>query len=260
MCRTAIGLISRREVGEIAISEFDQSPGISLAPHRHERLSAFVILKGEYAEFTSFSLAPCDPSAVVLKPDGCTHADFAGPHGFRGLLIEVRNETSEAPPIDLPVRIRDQAIRLKAIELRRALAMARNEAAAETASHLAVLIREAAARVANCPPWLNALEAHIYRGSHRKLAPGNLAQWANVSASTLQRTFWRHRGMNVCEFVRNVRLRVAARLLQQSGMSIAQVAAEAGFCDQSHLHKNFSGVVGRTPHHFRKTAALDLDW
>ena len=27
----------------------------------------------------------------------------------------------------------------------------------------------------------------------------------------------------------------------------AQVAAAAGFCDQSHMHRAFRGLVGRTP-------------
>jgi AraC-like DNA-binding protein len=47
-----------------------------------------------------------------------------------------------------------------------------------------------------------------------------------------------------------------AKQLLARGMSIAQVAAEVGFADQSHLTRKFKSLVGATPRQYQQALLI----
>jgi transcriptional regulator GlxA family with amidase domain len=49
------------------------------------------------------------------------------------------------------------------------------------------------------------------------------------------------------ETLRRRRVEAAAILLESSGLELAEIAAQAGFCDQSHMNRAFKKFLGRTP-------------
>jgi AraC family transcriptional regulator len=49
-----------------------------------------------------------------------------------------------------------------------------------------------------------------------------------------------------------VRVRAATRLLREQGPSLADVAAAAGFADQSHFTRQFRRATGMTPGEYRR--------
>jgi AraC family transcriptional regulator len=65
---------------------------------------------------------------------------------------------------------------------------------------------------------------------------------------------WRGEGMG--ERVRRRRVERATLRLRMSEAPLADVAAECGFCDQSHMNRSFRAVLGRTPLEVRREAAL----
>lgn len=73
-----------------------------------------------------------------------------------------------------------------------------------------------------------------------------LAEAAGCSRYALYRAFRAEYGMPPSDFRRQLRLRRARRLLA-AGRSTAEAAAEAGFADQSHLHRWFGRYFGVTP-------------
>jgi AraC-like DNA-binding protein len=73
-----------------------------------------------------------------------------------------------------------------------------------------------------------------------------LASVVNLSPFYLLRTFRKQVGLPPHEYLNQVRLRSAKRLLSQ-GYAIAKVAQETGFADQSHLTRQFKRMVGVTP-------------
>jgi AraC-like DNA-binding protein len=82
-----------------------------------------------------------------------------------------------------------------------------------------------------------------------------------VTPRHLRRTFAEQIGVGPKEFARMVRLHAAIR----AGATFsdwAQIAAEAGYYDQSHLIADFRDLVGLTPRAFfegrRETEALGL--
>lgn len=66
-----------------------------------------------------------------------------------------------------------------------------------------------------------------------------------LSPFTLLRQFSAHIGLSPREFQTQQRITEAKRLLRK-GLPIAQVAAETGFCDQTHLNRHLRRIVGLT--------------
>ncbi|HLY73886.1 MAG TPA: AraC family transcriptional regulator [Planctomycetota bacterium] len=112
-----------------------------------------------------------------------------------------------------------------------------------------------------------------WRGSPRQLLPGSgigrvvrsirrspgehhrvpsLARQAGLSSRQLQRRFLEHFGVGVKEFVMRARLQSAAEALQSGTASIAEVALESGFYDQSSFTRHFRKRIGMTPAGFRR--------
>jgi AraC-like DNA-binding protein len=73
-----------------------------------------------------------------------------------------------------------------------------------------------------------------------------LAALTNFSSFHLVRVFRTAIGLPPHAYLTQVRLRHAKRLLA-AGLPIAQVAAEIGFTDQSHLARHFKQLAGVTP-------------
>jgi len=73
-----------------------------------------------------------------------------------------------------------------------------------------------------------------------------LAAAARVSRHRLTRLFRAAYGLPPHRFVLAQRIRAARRLLER-GTAPAEVAAQTGFFDQSHLHRHFTRTLGMTP-------------
>lgn len=54
-------------------------------------------------------------------------------------------------------------------------------------------------------------------------------------------------GVTPHQYILQRRIEKAKYLLQQGKLSIAEVAATVGFCDQSHFTRYFKRIVGVTP-------------
>lgn len=59
-------------------------------------------------------------------------------------------------------------------------------------------------------------------------------------------------GVSIGEYVRRLRVQDVARRLAESGEPLARVAVDAGFADQSHMHRVFVARMGVTPGAYRR--------
>ena len=78
-----------------------------------------------------------------------------------------------------------------------------------------------------------------------------LAVVANMSESYFRRSFKQCFGIAPQEFILRQRLRHAAKLLTQTDISIAKVALDCGFGDQSHFSRQFGRFFGESPRTYR---------
>jgi AraC-like DNA-binding protein len=77
-----------------------------------------------------------------------------------------------------------------------------------------------------------------------------LAEVSDLSERALQRLFRDYVGVSPKWVVRRFRLQEAAELLATTQQSVASVAADLGYFDQSHFVRDFKAAVGEAPLNF----------
>jgi AraC-like DNA-binding protein len=98
---------------------------------------------------------------------------------------------------------------------------------------------------------LKKLFDHISSRPAEKLSVASAARLANMSTAQFMKSFKQVAGMTLMAYLNHVRLANAARLLRETDCSIAEIAEQTGFFDQSHFDKRFKRAFGRTPKEFR---------
>lgn len=97
------------------------------------------------------------------------------------------------------------------------------------------------------------VEEHLDVG----LTLGQLAAVAHLSAYHFARQFKVATGQSPHQYVISRRIERAQRLLRQDhDISLAEIAACAGFSDQSHFSHHFKRLIGATPRRFRMAASI----
>lgn len=103
----------------------------------------------------------------------------------------------------------------------------------------------------NKPIWLKEIIKIIEARFTENLSLNELSQLTGVHPVHLSRDFKKHFGCNVTSYIRRCRLELALKLISAKNRSLAQIAAECGFADQSHFIKWFKKTAGYTPNTFR---------
>ncbi|HWT02838.1 MAG TPA: AraC family transcriptional regulator [Pyrinomonadaceae bacterium] len=99
-----------------------------------------------------------------------------------------------------------------------------------------------------------------YLKSHyaENVSLSQLTSITNLSPFYLLRVFHNQVGFPPHEYQTQVRIAHARKLLLE-GQPISHVALETGFCDQSHLSRNFKRIVGMTPGQFSSQSKIVQD-
>jgi len=122
------------------------------------------------------------------------------------------------------------------------------------------VLRRAEEQAGGALPWLSALddprlskviEALLDHPEHNHTVE-SLADIAAMSRSTFARHFEQCFGRTPMDYLRDVRLRRSAQLLQVGRMSVDSVAGKVGYASRSHFSRAFLGQFGCSPAEFRK--------
>lgn len=127
---------------------------------------------------------------------------------------------------------------------------------------LLVDAREAQARyvvpevLANGDALVSRIVERIEKALPDAPAVATLAREFCVSERTLSRHVQRTTGKSTIALLQSVKLRKARALLEQSRMSVEQVAAAVGYSDPTALRRLMRKVTGANPRQFRAAAAV----
>src|SRR5262249_18085574 len=201
----------------------------------------------------------CGPATAVLHPPGEVHEDHfldAGGRIFRFEIVDNESDSPLARPIFDTTELRNGKVRCLAARLYRE---SRNpdRFSPLAAEALALEIICEATRDGSTsdqfgtPPWLVRAIEMLHETLPDNLTVERIANVVGVHPVHLARVFRRHYGCSIGEYARNWRIEVASRRLATNTGPIAEVAAVAGFADQSHLCRTFKAVGGLTPREFR---------
>ena len=81
-----------------------------------------------------------------------------------------------------------------------------------------------------------------------------LASQVGTNECTLKKVFKQMFSMTVFDYVNDLRINKAVRLLSENNLTINEISNELGFSSQSHFSNAFRKKIGITPNEFRKNA------
>ncbi|EJL36476.1 DNA-binding domain-containing protein, AraC-type [Caulobacter sp. AP07] len=203
---------------------------------------------------------------LVFNPPGVVHRDrFVGAGGhFLAVSFEAatwRDLAGQEPTAGDALRLTGTLARTCALRLTRAILTRDVEPVAleslglELAAQVQTSIRESDHR----PGWLAAAEAFLADAFDQPIAVADVARAAGVHPVHLARGYRRWFGATPGARLRTRRLERAADLLMLGRTPIGEIALRAGFCDQSHLNRQFRLAYGVTPGEFARLCGRRLD-
>lgn len=104
----------------------------------------------------------------------------------------------------------------------------------------------------DAPRWLTRVREALHASYRGKVSLHELSRVAGVHPAHICREFHRRNGCTVGTYVRDLRIAYACRLLDTSSATLAEIALDCGFADQSHFASAFRRVMGVTPGRYRK--------
>ncbi len=85
-----------------------------------------------------------------------------------------------------------------------------------------------------------------------ELTLDRLARRLHVPARTLSEAINQTQGLNVSQYVNNMRLAHAAKLLQSTNLSVKSILEQSGFLTRSNFYREFERLYTCSPNQFRK--------
>ena len=253
------GASSTWETAGVLLTEVRHATAKTVPEHRHEAAYFSLLLDGAYEERGDGFDLRYEPYTLVFHAAGTTHADrMLGPCRFFAVDLLPRwdavirelggarahvFELSGGDPVWLMLRLyREHLARAEGAEC-----------------GVEALVYELCAHVSQRtedgdrePSWVANADAAIRAEFRRPLDLASLAADAGVHPTHLCRVFRRFRGHTISDAILAARVQYVARRLAESRRSIADIANEAGFSDQSHLTRVFKRITGYPPGQHRQ--------
>jgi AraC family transcriptional regulator len=119
--------------------------------------------------------------------------------------------------------------------------------------HLNIIRDRSSAR----PRWLGSLLDYLDDTFEQEWSLQNMAAEMGVHPVYMCRTFSEHFDCTLGEYIRKQRVLRAWQLLAMGDSTLAEIASQSGFADQSHLTRAFKNHFGVTPGEWRRHGSPD---
>jgi AraC family transcriptional regulator len=253
--------ITSAKVNGFTLSELRFPKSYVQPPFEPELPYVAVVLEGALVKSFPRRALELGRTDAVAIPVGATHGARFGCDGARILIVGPRGAAEPvAGCFDRVADLRGRELTWLAWRL--AGELRASDAAAPLAAEgfalelLAATTREARVErsLRRPPAWLRSAEELLRERRADRIGLGELADAVGVHPTYLARVFRAHYGLSVGEYDRRLRLAWAAAELARGEMPLAEIAASAGFADQSHFTRVFRRQVGTTPARYRERA------
>jgi AraC-like DNA-binding protein/mannose-6-phosphate isomerase-like protein (cupin superfamily) len=246
--------------------------------HAHPAMELTLVLSGAGTRFVGDDIAPVVPPELVLIGPDVPHY-WRGLHGSSGYVIQFDfgPEHSfwrfpEAAPLTALWERSTRGLLYTGATRDRVSDIVRAMAGQNHIERLAALLRvfgllaEAPAneqrqlcrkafRLSAGDPHRQAIQQAIHLIAdhcHEDLALMDIARAVHMSRATFCRHFRRLTGRTFVNFLNDVRLDHARRLLVEGALGISAVAFKSGFGNLSHFNRMFLRRLGQTPSAYRR--------
>lgn len=242
-------------------------PGFRAPAHEHARAFFCILLDGALEYRTRRGANGLRPLLNVFYPAGTVHSAVAGGRGARIVTLEVLPEWTRRaedylslPEVPTPLELEDGAFAagrlLRELDAPEPCSQVAVEGLAlellAAASRAARPGGGAACRRRTPPSWVRRAEEQLHERFHEPITLQAVAASLDVTPARLGSDFRRHTGMGFGEALRRVRVEYVKRRLGGDAVSLADLAADAGFADQAHCTRVFKSITGCTPGRLRR--------
>jgi len=228
--------------------------GLTLRPHAHPHDQLGVVLAGQYRETCATGAVTLRAGSVVWRRGGELHGNAVGARPAEVLLVDLRPTSAEQLCL---AAVRPAAYFAPGTFEEIHHGLVRELGHTDPASRVAIegWVCLLAARTGRCwaapqataPAWLTHVVTLIQAGYPHRIRLARLAAAAGVHPVTVAAGFRHHFGKSVGEYVRDLRIAHARRALEHTPRTLAAIALEAGFYDESHMDRVFRRRLGVTP-------------
>jgi len=256
------------ELGGLRVTDVVFPPWLNLPSHYHPRACFALILEGSVDKTFRAATYPSPPSTLVTMPPEERHTDRFERGGAHLLVIEPDLAHGDwllacAGVLDRIHHYRDDG--LVSLAWRAVRELAQPDAVSPLVIEgLALEMLALAARgdgpqpgQRRPPAWLATAKEFLRANYQQTVDLGQVAAASGVHPVHLARVFRQCYGTTPGQYVRGLRLDWAAGQLaaaDETAPSLAGLALQAGFSDQSHFTRAFKRHTGLTPARYRALA------
>lgn len=221
-----------------------------------------VLVKGSFVGHFPDREFTCRAGTVFTEPPEVLHGGTVGDDGAHVVGVKPTFDRDDPLLADVPglferptrfrhAEIVDLARRVSA-ELRNPDPMTPMAAQGLAMEMLALATRADPDRDRRPPPWLTRAKAYLDESFREGPRIADVARRIDVHPARLSRAFRRHYRCSIGQYLRSRRLHWAIEELLRSDRSIAQIARQAGYADQSHFTRAFKRSMGVPPGEYRR--------
>ena len=250
-----------RRVGGLVLAEVKYAPAQRVERHLHPHARFVLVLSGGLVEIRGEETQTYGSSTLLFRRADEPHAYIVSKSGATCLIADVDAGWYARARQHAPVLARSAAFRSGfVVHLAHRLHgefRLRDEVSRLAIESIALgMLAEASRRVARAeerptPDWLQTARALVEEHFAETLPLAAVAARVGVHPVHLARTFRRFYRTTFGGYVRHVRVEFARRELASSSATLSDIAAAAGFCDQSHFSRLFKQYTGLTPAEYR---------
>jgi AraC family transcriptional regulator len=248
----------------LVLSQLVHARARRLPLHGHRTAYFELVLDGYYDEGTRTRRFLFSPFTAAFSPRGMEHDGAILSDGARFFAVELEDAAWMEPFSRCPV-LRQTVADLHGgpllwlmVRLYREYVEGRHATPLITESLVWEMLCAAAGSHGDkpgVPAWWNRVRDLVHARFRDQILLSQVAAEAGVHPVHVARVCRRIQGRTLGEWIQRLRVQCACQLLSQPGVSISQIATEAGFSDQSHLTRMMRRYACTTPARLRRMLA-----
>jgi AraC family transcriptional regulator len=254
-----------REVAGLILTEKVHPLGERTPRHAHSQPYLCFVLEGTWEERSDRGARRCAPRTLIYHPPGDVHSDDFSANPGRVFAIELdagwHDRTSALSGLLEEPRVVDAGAPAAA-----AMRLFDESRRSDAPSALVIegLMLELLGTMARCkagatsspaPAWMRTIEDLLHARYREPPTVREMARLVDMHPVHLARAFRARHGCSIAEYVCRLRVEAASNAMSDGARSLADIAVDVGFFDQSHFTRAFRRIIGTTPARYRAAVA-----